>query len=88
MHVTVEAAPAPLWTESVSLERESEEEGKAQQAGTMHSTRVRKERRNLTSRPQSTEVGVSMMWRGPLCVLPKSIIVLILITKTPANLCY
>ena len=51
---------------------------KAQHAGTMHSMSERKVRRRRTSRPQSTEVAVSIMWRtmGPLWP-PKSIMVLI-----------
>lgn len=60
--------------ESVSLENESVC-WKPQQ-GTIHSTKERKERRNRTSLPHSTEVAVSIICRGPLW-LPKSIIILI-----------
>lgn len=51
---------------------------KPQHAGTMHSISERNVRRRRTSRPQSTEVAVSIMWStiGPLW-LPKSIMVLI-----------
>ncbi|KAF5740999.1 hypothetical protein HS088_TW11G01081 [Tripterygium wilfordii] len=67
--VTVEA--------SESVERESSsDEGWKPQHGTMHSTSDRKERRNLTSLAQSTDVGVSIMLMRPRW-LPKSIIVLI-----------
>lgn len=72
-------------SESLLTEEEREDESdnvgwKAQHAGTMHSMRERKVRRNRTCRPQSTEVAVSIMCStiGPLW-LPKSIMVLILL---------
>lgn len=57
----------------MSVERESD--GWNPQQGTMHSTSDLKDLRKRTSLPQSTEVGASIIGRGPRW-FPRSIIIL------------